>query len=837
MISEVLADIESGTQNLIKLNASADGLQCTSDHLRDTRHFANVLFNNMRGGIFDNNYTIVLWDFKKYLQNANKEVFKNNKSFIDSLPSSFSLQELDSRLNNNEDPDFKRLAIEYLPIKFSRRHGDPSRPWNRFSINMIDEKDGSQILDYEGNWRDIFQNWEAMAHAFPDFIDGMIFRFLNASTFDGYNPYRITKGGFDWEVIEPDDPWSYIGYWGDHQIIYLLKFLEFIEKHNPGKLLSYINQDLFVYANVPYRIKNHEDIVKDPKDTILFDLNEDHSIRYAVSKLGADGALLKNEEGGIHHVNFMEKILATALAKMSNFVIEAGIWMNTQRPEWNDANNALVGNGVSMVTLYYMRRFFSFFQDLLSDTDIENISLSNELMDFYKQIRKTLEEQEPILSNSVSDQSRKQFLDALGQAASDYRQHIYSKSFWGKKRTVSMEGLKRFFDLGLNFIDHTIKSNQRSDGLYHAYNLISFDSDELKISYLNEMLEGQVAVLSSGVLSPKAVLEVLDALKSSAMFRDDQYSYLLYPRKELPGFLDKNIIPEDAVHMSTLIQSLINSGNKEIVEKDVFGKVHFNGDFRNVGGLREGLEKLIGSQHEALVNEEKELLESIYEEVFNHKEFTGRSGTFYGYEGLGSIYWHMVSKLLLAVQECCITAIKENADSDTIGRLLDHFYEINEGIGVHKPPQLYGAFPIDPYSHTPWHKGAQQPGMTGQVKEDILSRFGELGVFIENGSIVFNPCLLRASEFLNEPERFNYFDIGGSKKSISLDKGELAFSYCQIPVVYCVSDTFLITLWDRHQNKTEIESNTLSRESSKKVFERSGDITMIRVGIPKAQLK
>ena len=62
--------------------------------------------------------------------------------------------------------------------------------------------------------------------------------------------------------------------------------------------------------------------------------------------------------------------------------------------------------------------------------------------------------------------------------------------------------------------------------------------------------------------------------------------------------------------------------------------------------------------------------------------------------------------------------------------LLEHYYEINEGIGVHKSPALYGAFPTDPYSHTPAGKGAQQPGMTGQVKEDILSRFGELGVFV-----------------------------------------------------------------------------------------------------------
>ena len=49
----------------------------------------------------------------------------------------------------------------------------------------------------------------------------------------------------------------------------------------------------------------------------------------------------------------------------------------------------------------------------------------------------------------------------------------------------------------------------------------------------------------------------------------------------------------------------------------------------------------------------------IFESVFDHKSFTGRSGTFFGYEGLGSIYWHMVSKLLLAVYEVTEKALSE----------------------------------------------------------------------------------------------------------------------------------------------------------------------------------
>ena len=88
---------------------------------------------------------------------------------------------------------------------------------------------------------------------------------------------------------------------------------------------------------------------------------------------------------------------------------------------------------------------------------------------------------------------------------------------------------------------------------------------------------------------------------------------------------------------------------------------------------------------------------------------------------------------------------------------LEHYYEVNAGIGVHKSPELYGAFPTDAYSHTPGGKGAQQPGMTGQVKEDILSRFGELGVSVSNGAVQFNPEILRTDEFLKFKDVNNVF--------------------------------------------------------------------------------
>ena len=838
LIDKVNDDINLGTQRLVELNSASDAIQVTSDNLKDTRHFANTLFNIMRGGIFDNNYQIEKWDFKNYLEQANTKVAFTSENIIESLPEVFSLSRLQEIAYSNEDKNFRRLCLEYMPLKFSRRHGDPSRPWNRFSINTRNEIDGSKILDYEGNWRDIFQNWEALAHSYPEFIESMIHKFLNATTFDGYNPYRVTKGGFDWETIEPDDPWSYIGYWGDHQIIYLLKFLEFINNHKPGRLESFYSKNLFVYANVPYKIKSYEELLRNPKDTIIFDQQLDTKIREERATLGADGALLRDEHRFIVKANFIEKILATSLAKLSNFIPEGGIWMNTQRPEWNDANNALVGNGVSMVTLYYLNRFFNFFEELLETSSTAEVEVSNEVLSFFNSVLNTFDKHKGLLSSSINDTDKKVILDALGNAGSDFRTQIYSHAFSGRKSNLSFNRLKKFVRLSKSYLEHSINANRRSDNLYHAYNLMTVNSDNsISISYLSEMLEGQVAVLSSGYLDGKETLKVLDALKQSKLFRKDQYSYLLYPFKELKGFLDRNTISEDAVLSSKLFQEMLKDKSVEIIERDVNGEYHFNGNFKNANDVADALEKLSNTKYSGLLASETPKVLQAFEDVFNHKAFTGRSGTFYGYEGLGSIYWHMVSKLLLAVQESCLQAISNGEDEVMVGHLLEHFYEINEGIGVHKSPELYGAFPTDPYSHTPGGKGAQQPGMTGQVKEDVISRFGELGVFVKHGKLYFNPCLLRKEEFVSKETNFEFLSISKENNSIKIPINALAFTYCQVPIVYNISDKDSLKVTFSDGKSKIIDSLMIDSETSDKIFKRTGEVIQIQAYINSLHLK
>jgi len=527
-------DIDQGTLNLKKLVSFADGFQLTNTDLCYARHYSNTLYNVMRGGVFVNNYLIEKNDFKLYLWQINRLITKEYQSWLEKIPDEISYITLIDLAEKTGNADLIRITYEYLPLTFSRRHGDPSRPWNMFSIETKTE-DGKIKYYYEGNWRDIFQNWEALSYSYPEFIEGIISKFVNASTIDGYNPYRIKRDGIDWECPDPDDPWSYIGYWGDHQIIYLQKLLELSDNFHPGRLDNLLTNEIFTYANVPYQIKPYSEIIQNPKDTVIFNEDLNNQIKTEVEHLGADANLLKIKSGDqIYKVNLTEKILATLLSKLSNFIPEAGIWLNTQRPEWNDANNALVGNGTSMVTLYYLRRFLKFWEEKFNDVSINEISVSEEIATLFQSFYSFFSENVLLLDKGFTNYDRRKFADSLGLAHGKYRSEIYNYSFSGERSRLQVEDLVGFIKLSLKYIDQSINANKRKDGLYHAYNLISISDDIISIRHLYEMLEGQVAVLSSGLLSTFECLDVLNALKDSEIFRADQYSYMLYPNRQLP---------------------------------------------------------------------------------------------------------------------------------------------------------------------------------------------------------------------------------------------------------------------------------------------------------------
>jgi hypothetical protein len=476
-----------------------------------------------------------------------------------------------------------------------------------------------------------------------------------------------------------------------------------------------------------------------------------------------------------------------------------------------------------MVTLCYLRRFLSFSRNLFAAAAEPAVEVSAEVAGAFRRVAKALEQYGSLLDAPISDRDRRRVLDSLGAAGSDYRAGLYARGFSGMQTPLAVAELIAFCDLALRHIDHSIGANRRPDGLYHAYNLISLSADGIAIRRLCEMLEGQVAVLSSGALSARQSAALLDALRDSKLYRADQNSYVLYPDRKLPGFLEKNNVPAAALAKSTALQAMIERGDRRIVVRDANGVAHFNAAFRNSALLREALAPL------GLPDQERMQILALYEEVFDHQSFTGRSGAFYKYEGLGCIYWHMVAKLLLAVQEVIDRAGCAGEDAAVLERLRSQYAEIREGIGVHKPPEVYGAMPTDPYSHTPGFAGAQQPGMTGEVKEDLISRLGEMGVAVRDGRIEFRAHLLRRAEFLAGARTFHFHDLDGQPRSLELEPGSLAFTTCQVPVVLHQSGPPRIEITAADGSRRVLQGLTLDAQSSAAIFQRTGAVQRLDV--------
>ena len=744
---EIVEARDRNTAGVDALLARADGLQRSGDAMAAAHHRANVLFNIMRGGVFIQGTELDRDDLLAFARQRHQQLGEQLAELLAQLPASLARGTVLETVRASGRLQLERLVMEYLPLTFSRRHGDPSRPWNRFSIRVRDAE-GRRVVNYQGNWRDIFQNWEALVPSEPAFVGSMITAFLGAMSADGYNPYRIGRDGIDWEVIDAQDPWSHIGYWGDHQIIYLLRLMEAAEAHEPTLLADLWNRALFSFADIPYRLKPHAQQTASPKHTIDFDHAAHQRAHQRRAQLGADGLLVCDAAGQPLLATLGEKLAIILLAKAGSLLPGGGLWLHTQRPEWNDANNALVGNGLSVVTLAHLRRLLGFVLELPAAR--EAFAVNEPTLAALQQFTH-LVVQTPV--TAVDDAvARRNFLDAAGGILDRWRNEAYGGA---ERRVLTKASPSVLVDLAralLPLVDASLRRCRREDGLVDSYNLVAFSPGQATVSRLYPMLEGQVALLSCGLLSLAEAVSLLDALFASPIYCPVRRSFMLYPDRQLPGFFERNRLDAQALALP-VVQHLLAQGRTDLLQQQSDGTVRFAPALSNRGDL-----ELAGRD----LGEELAPLAEAYERVLRHHEFTGRSGTMFAYEGLGCIYWHMVAKLLLAVQERVFEA--HDSGAPELAALIAHYRRVRDGLGYRKTAAAYGAFPADPYSHTAGEGGAQQPGMTGQVKEEILTRWGELGLRMRQGRVQIDPVLLDEAELP--------------------PGGELHFTWAKVPYTY-----------------------------------------------------
>ncbi len=828
--------LDRASAHLRRIVGSADGFQLSGRARSDAHHVACVLFNVLRGGAFVDGGRVPRADFVAFVIARDRRLAARSAAWLERLPEHPTVTELHAAARASGDAGLRRLCLEYLPLFFGRRHGDPSRPWNRFSI-QVRNPDGTRALRYEGNWRDVFQNWEALTLSCPAFLPGVVAKFVNASTLDGFNPYRIGRDGVDWEVPDPHAPWSGIGYWGDHQIVYLLRLLESLRDRFPGALAELLPAQIFSYADVPYRLAPYHEMLAHPRSTITFDEARAAQVAERVAERGSDGRLVAAHDGGTLHVSLLEKLLVPALAKLSCFVPEGGIWMNTERPEWNDANNALAGPGLSVVTLCHLRRYLSFLGEQIADDRTAEANVSAEVVEWLRRVSATLARHAPVSGARIDDRTRRRVMDELGAAFTEYRAQVEAHGLSAGIPLGATE-LADWCRIALTQVDHSIRANRGADGLVAAYNLLETGAGTAAVRPLGPMLEGVTAALGSGLFEGEEAAALLEALFASPLHARERDTFLLYPERELPSFLERNRVPEAAAEHVPLVAMLLAARDPSIVERDAEGAIRFHADFAHARDLAAALDRLgLEPAWAPAVARDRQAMLDLFDEVFQHRTFTGRSGTMYSYEGIGCVYWHMVGKLLLAVQEAFHSARERGDSAEVCSRLERGYFHIRAGLGFERAVDDFGAFPADPYSHTPAHGGAQQPGMTGQVKEQILARFGELGVRVRGGIVEFAPALLRREDFLAAPGAFHFVDPAGVSRSLALDVGTLAFTCCQVPVVYTLTSgaaRIRVTMADGSGNLRD--GRSLSAEESGTLLGRLGAIARIDVTVPEREL-
>jgi hypothetical protein len=119
------------------------------------------------------------------------------------------------------------------------------------------------------------------------------------------------------------------------------------------------------------------------------------------------------------------------------------------------------------------------------------------------------------------------------------------------------------------------------------------------------------------------------------------------------------------------------------------------------------------------------------------------------------------------------------------------------------------------------------------VKEEILSRFGELGIRVRDGAVTFLPALLRRSEFSAAQTTFRYLDVDGRWRELTVPEAGLAFSWCQVPVVYRLVENgdcaLTVTLDDGTERR--FDRPFLPATDSGELFRRTGRIRRLDVAL------
>ncbi len=408
---------------------------------------------------------------------------------------------------------------------YSRKHGDPERDYNYFTVSAEFFTQGN------GNFRDINQNRRCDVFFAPFVANENIKMFYGLIQLDGYNPLAIEKITYAVDkddaieilkdisnekkealldyICKPFTPGSLYkkieesledniavttlfnkvidiaknqvnssfgeGYWSDHWT-YNLDLIEHYLEIYPEKEEKLLFEKEYTYFLSQININPRHKRYTKTKNGIrqYFSLDEDNR-RETSEKLVRDNY----GKGEVVKSTLLEKLILLCATKFSTLdAYGMGVEMEGGKPGWYDALNGLPGIfGSSMAESYELARNLDFTIKMLRKYPY-NISILKDLSQFIKDISTAVEEEKDSIFNDMEVIS---FWNKINDAKEKYRSNVYSGisgdrvSVDGKELANNLEDYYRVVEKGIE------KACSLEDGIcptYFAYEVRDYEELE-----------------------------------------------------------------------------------------------------------------------------------------------------------------------------------------------------------------------------------------------------------------------------------------------------------------------------------------------------------------------
>jgi len=462
---------------------------------------------------------------KEYIQSK----FKESEEVIDNLVNAVETETgfpmfdaylkqnfLDNMLRGGYPLAFGEGDDKKIYHVYSRKHGDPERDYNFFSLAPEFYSQGN------GNFRDVNQNRRSDVFFVPEAGLFNIKTFMNLIQLDGYNPLGVQGTTFTIDnetAIKLTDKYVLTG---KEKVLAV-----FSEKFTPGMIsmkilldnikLSITEEafiDLVIAGSTQHieavfgegywvdhftynfdLIENYLSVYPDQIESLLYDDKSyeyydspvevlPRNKKYGLTKNGdirqygsikeeehsnrfRQANWIKDKNGDVYRTNLVQKLMTLVLMKFSSLdPFGMGVEMEANKPGWNDAMNGLpgvFGSGISeTIELYRI-------VDFLKCNTTKDISLLKENQLLMNQINETIEK----------DLSLFERWDEMTTAREDFRE-LTKDGVIGEETIVKRVDLLAFLDsLSKILEDSLARAKEKNSGIIPTYNTYKVSEYEL----------------------------------------------------------------------------------------------------------------------------------------------------------------------------------------------------------------------------------------------------------------------------------------------------------------------------------------------------------------------